>query len=231
MKTIIITSGKSGVGVSSVAAALSAALAARGERVLLCEMSAGFRSLNLQLGITLDTLYDISDALEGRCSLADAAVPVPGAGYSLVQGAAEIAWLPRSDALRVLLRSVADQYDFFLIDCPAGTGEVQSRLAPVCSLLLLVTTVQPVALAATAKAGEWWEGKGALRQKVLFNQLGRRLPENAGVRDLDEALDRIGASLLGIIPPEEELACSAAIRNVASRLCGEGCPLLPLYLK
>lgn len=230
MKTIIITSGKSGVGVSSVCAALCGALAARGRQVLLCEMCTGFRSLNIQLGLTLETLYDISDVLEARVSLEEAAVTVPGAGYSLVQGAAEMGWLPRTDALQALLESTDTCYDYLLIDCPAGTGELQSRLAPAADLLLLLTTLHPVALAATAKAGEWWEAKGAAKQKVIFNQLGRRLPENCGCRDLDEALDRIGASLLGIIPPEE-LSTSAAVRNIASRLDGECCPLLPAYLK
>lgn len=230
MKTIIMTSGKSGVGVSSTAAAVCMALAKRGRQVLLCEMSAGFRSLNIQLGLELETLYDISDVLNARISLEEAAVEVPGAGYWLVQGASEMGWLPRTDALQALLESTGSRYDYLLMDCPAGTGELQSRIAPAADLVILLTTPQPVALAATAKAGEWWEGRGALKQKVIFNQVGRRLPENCGFRDLDEALDRIGASLLGVIPPED-LATSAAICNIAARLDGECCPLLPVYLK
>lgn len=231
MKTILITSGKSGVGTSSVAAALCGALVAREKRVLLCEVSAGFRSLGDLLGVEVETLYDIGDVLEGRCSLADAAVEVPRCGFSLVQGTARLGWAPRTDALRALLKVTGDRYDFLLMDCPAGFGTLQSRLAPCVNLLLLLTTLQPAALGATAKAGEWWEEQGAKKQKVLFNQVGRRMPENTSVRDLDEALDRIGAGLIGIIPPERELNDSAAIRNIAARLCGESRPLLPIYLK
>lgn len=231
MNTIVLTSGKSGTGVTSVAAALSEALADRGRRVLLIEMSAGLRELPRLLGLPLEQVYDVSDVLEGRCSLQDAAEEVPGRGFSLLQGAGSLEWLPRTDALLALQQATDDRYDEFVIDCPAGVGPLQKRLAPAADLVLFLTPVETLSIEAAAKAAAWWETAGAPHQKVVFNRLGRRLPPEAGVRHLDEALDRIGASLLGIIPPEEELSRSAAVCNLAARLTGEYRPLLPVYRK
>ena len=231
MKTIVLTSGKSGCGTTSVAAALSAALAARNKKTLLIEMQAGFRELPRLLGLPLENLFDVSDVLEGRSSLADAEEEVPGQGFHLLQGASELDWLPRTEALTALGKATGDRYDFFIIDCPAGAGPVQKRLAPAADLVAFVTTVAALPLETAEKAAFFWSEAGALRQKILFNKLGRRMPADAGVRNLDEAMDRIGASLLGIIPPEENLFCSEAVQNIAARLSGSYRPLLPQYLK
>lgn len=231
MKTILVTSGKSGCGVSHITAALCQALGERGRRVVLADLSAGLRGQNYSLRIPEDTLYDISDVLEGRCSLAEAAIPVSGKSFLLLQAAAKIDWLPRTVALQALQQAAGDQYDFLLLDCPVGTGIPQKRLAPCVELLVLVTTVQALSLTAAAKAGAWWEEQGVTRQKVLFNEVGRRIPPEAGVKNLDEAMDRIGAGLLGVIPVERDFSESRAIRNIAARLDGEYQPLLPVFLR
>lgn len=231
MKTILVTSGKSGCGVSSVAAALCGALGDRNRRVVLCDIGSGLRGQNFLLGVAEETLYDVSDVLEGRCSLAEAAIHPPNQPFLLLQASVKLDWLPRTAALRALQEATGSQYDYLVLDCPVGTGALQKRLAPCADLLTLVTTVGALPIAAAAKAGEWWEDQGAPQQRVIFNRLGRRLPEDSGVKDLDEALDRIGARLLGVIPEESPLRDSRAIRNIASRLDGEYQPLLPCFLR
>lgn len=231
MKTVLITSGHAGCGTSTVAAGLGRALAGRGRRVLLCEMSAGCRSLNYLLHTAEDRVFDVSDLLDGRCSPEDAAIPVGRHGFSLVQAASAIDWLPDPTAVQSLVLALDDRYDYLIFDCPAGVGALQRALAPATDCLLLLTTLLPLSWQATAKAGEWWESAGVTCQRVIFNRVGSRLPRDAGFRDLDELLDRIGARLIGIIPESDIPAESSAIGNIAARLDGESRPLLPVFLK
>ena len=66
-QTILVTSGKGGVGKSTVSVLLGAALAQAGKRVLLLEMDSGLRGMDIMLGVQDETVYDLSDVLTRRC--------------------------------------------------------------------------------------------------------------------------------------------------------------------
>ena len=68
----MVASGKGGVGKSTLCAHVAAGLARRGKRVLILETDTGFRGLDLLLGLPARSIFDLSDVLEGRCSLEDA---------------------------------------------------------------------------------------------------------------------------------------------------------------
>ena len=65
---ILVSSLKGGIGKSTVALGIAAALADRGKRVLLLDCDDGNRCLDLMMGIEDRVLYDLSDVMEGRCS-------------------------------------------------------------------------------------------------------------------------------------------------------------------
>lgn len=74
---IVITSGKGGTGKSSFTVGVASCLAAMGKRVLCMDMDIGLRNLDLSLGMTDVALMDVTDVIQGRCSLDRAAVPIP----------------------------------------------------------------------------------------------------------------------------------------------------------
>lgn len=222
MRTVVVTSGKPGSGVSSVAAALCGALARAGKKVFLAEMTAGRDAAG-------GTPWDLSDVLEGRRSAAEAAERVPGDGFFLLRGAERPGWIPRADAFRALLETIGGRCDFFVTDCPAGTGPLQKNLAAAATLLLLVVRPDRESVEEAARTGAWWEAAGLPEQKVIFNAVGRRLRRKSGLDNLDDALDYIGAPLLGLVPEGDARAESAAVRNLAGRLLGKRIPLLAFY--
>lgn len=231
MKTILITAGQSGCGVSTVASALCQALAGRNRRVLLCEVGAGLREQNRILKVAEDPLFDLGDVLEGRSAPEEAIIPIGRRGFSLLQAASAIDWLPNTVGLQSLQLSLHEHYDYLVLDCPCGAGELQRRCAPVVDTLILVSCLTDSAIRAASKVGAWWEGLGVRRQRTVFNYVGNRLPKGFGYPHLDAALDTIGAQLLGIIPQCAVVTDSAAVHNIAARLDGETRPLLPVYLK
>lgn len=64
----VITSGKGGVGKSTVSVGLARALSKRGKRVLLIDCDAGLRSLDRLTGVEKILVYDVSDVVNGRCA-------------------------------------------------------------------------------------------------------------------------------------------------------------------
>ena len=66
-RSVLFASGKGGTGKSSLCLHVAGALARRGLRVLVVEATPGFRGLEIALELPGETVYDLSDALEGRC--------------------------------------------------------------------------------------------------------------------------------------------------------------------
>ena len=238
---VVVTSGKGGTGKTSLTGGVSSCLAALGRRVLCIDMDIGLRNLDISLGMTDRALMDNPEAPAGRGSLQRAAVPHPviknlyllTAPLTLPPGISE-------ERMKAFLRTAREQYDYILMDSPAGMGE-GFRLA-VCGADrgIVVSTTDTSALRDA--------------QRVV-SQLSRQLPSIHLVVNrvqpkllrrlhttIDDAMDAAGLPLLGVVPEDEQVMLSAnqgkpiilasrkgaavAYLNIARRLLGERVPLM-----
>ena len=238
---VVVTSGKGGTGKTSLTGGVSSCLAALGRRVLCIDMDIGLRNLDISLGLTDRALMDFTDVLEGRCSLKRAAVPHPVI-HNLYLHTAPLTLPPSisEERMKAFLRMAREQYDYILMDPPAGMGE-GFRLA-VCGAdrAIVVSTTDASALRDA--------------QRVV-SQLSRQLPSIHLVVNrvqpkllrrlhttIDDAMDTAGLPLLGVVPEDEQVMLSAnqgkpiilasrkgaavAYLNIARRLMGERVPLM-----
>ena len=148
MATVIaVTSGKGGTGKTSLTGAVSSCLAALGHRTLCIDMDVGLRNLDLSLGLADRALMDFTDVLQGRCPLERAAVEHPDiqglflltAPLTLPEGLTEA-------AMRDLLRQAKEQYDYILLDAPAGLGPGFRLAVCGCDRAVVVSTSDASAL-------------------------------------------------------------------------------------
>ena len=121
---IAITSGKGGTGKTSLTGGVASCLAALGRRVLCVDLDVGLRNLDSTLGMSDRTLMDFTDVLSGRTTLEKAAMPHP-----IIQGLYLLTaplTMPRDiiteEAMRAFLEGAKKQYDYILMDAPAGLG-------------------------------------------------------------------------------------------------------------
>ena len=148
-KIIAVVSGKGGTGKTSFTANVGLALAALGKNTLCLDCDITLRNLDLALGLTDKALMDFSDVIAGRCSLSDAAADHPKyPGLHLLTaplspgGQLDVT----DEQMRQLLDQVRQEYDYCLIDAPAGLGQ-GFRLATGCAdCVVVITTTDASAL-------------------------------------------------------------------------------------
>ena len=121
---IVVTSGKGGTGKTSITGGVAGSLARLGHSVLCIDMDIGLRNLDISLGLSDRALMDFSDVAQGRCSLESAVVSHPQLpGLHLLTAPLRSRGRPVSpEQMRSLLADIRRQYDFCLLDAPAGLG-------------------------------------------------------------------------------------------------------------
>lgn len=233
---IIVASGKGGVGKSAFAAGVGSCLARRGLRVLLVETVCGFPFLDLRLGLPADAVFDLSDALEGRCSLGDALRVQEESGLRIISAPADPFYLPEEGRLADLLRWAGESWDAVLVDCGPGFSLWHRMLARHCLRAVLLTTPEEAAARTAARCSALLAKEGLAGQRLVIDRIPGDFRPTRRLRDLDDVIDLAGVQLLGAIPEHpgplatgESLSddpASRAIDAIARRILGERVELL-----
>jgi len=232
----MVASGKGGVGKTTVAAGVASCLARRGRRTLLMETACGFRSLDLTLKLPADTVFDLADALEGRCSLGDAIRVQEESQLRLMVAPGDPFYLPKEDRLAALFRWANNRWDAVFIDCGPGFSPLDRMLARHCKKAILVTTPEEPAARCAARTSALLAREGLAWQRLVIDRVPDDFRPTRAIRDLDDVIDLAGVQLLGAVPEHpgplalgEELSDDPASREldaVARRLLGERAELV-----
>ncbi len=147
-RKIVVTSGKGGVGKTTTAVYLAAQLAKKGERVLVFDADFGLNNVDVVTGLEGSVTYDIIDVIEGRCRAKQALVR--HAKYVNLCVLTSSRSVPERyvspQAVKLVLDGLAPQFDFILIDCPAGIDEGFHRAVASADEAVVVTTPSLTAL-------------------------------------------------------------------------------------
>ncbi len=235
----VITSGKGGVGKSTVSVGLSRALAQRGRRVLLIDCDAGLRSLDRMTGTEENLVFDISDVVYGRCAPAEAIYPCAEAeGLFLLPAPSSEENMIRPGVMRKLVPLLKRYYDHVLLDSPAGVGSGFRAASCAADRALIVCSPDPVCVRGANTVG------GLLRdiadKRLVINRFnGEFFQETGAFGDLDGVIDAAGIRLFGVVPEDFPLAAAflrgrraregskgmMALSRMAGRLEGEDVPI------
>ena len=188
-----VTSGKGGVGKTFITASLAAALARRGERVLVLDADLGLA--NLDVVLNLYPKITLHDVFMGRVSLEDAILPAPGGFSVLLAGSGMVEYSRMTpevgDKLRALITAVRPRYDHVLLDTGAGISDVVLFTISLADEVLVVATSEPTSLAdAYATVKVLATTQAARPMHLVVNQVSR-MGEGRQVRaQLQQVVDR-----------------------------------------
>ena len=171
----MVASGKGGVGKSTLCAHVAAGLARRGKRVLILETDTGFRGLDLLLGLPARSIFDLSDVLEGRCSLEDALQVHEPTGLRVLLAPGDPEYLPARERMAALFSWAGSRWDYVFADCGAGYGPLDGITARLCSGALLITLPDEISARGAAKVSGFLWKSGLTRQRLIINRVPRRL--------------------------------------------------------
>lgn len=231
-KVIAVTSGKGGTGKSTFCVGLARSLALRGNRILLIDADEGLRCLDLLLGIDSELVFDLSDIIGGR-SVSDAVYASPKiTGINLIPAPSKPGML-NAAAFGRLMNEIIPEYDYVIIDFPAGLDFSLYRVLPKQTRLIAVCSPDAVAVrdaAAVCSLAPRFEKEPVL----IINRFIAEDVKKGAAGGIDEIIDRSGFRLLGIVPESRELAHPASIcsldkkgkaqrafNRIAARLSGE----------
>ena len=203
-RKIVITSGKGGVGKTTIAANLSAQLAKKGQRVVLCDADFGLNNVDVTAGIEHLVTYDIVDVIEGRCRAKQALVRHPDCGNLYLLGSSHSA--PEryisSQAVKVVLETLSAQFDFIIIDCPAGIDEGFHRAVATADEAIVVTTPHISALRDADKVITVLKSYQLSQLSVVLNMVRGDLLLSGDCLTPKEVTELLKTPLLGILPEE-----------------------------
>lgn len=235
-KIIMITSGKGGVGKSSICAGLGYYLARLGKKVLILEMDSGLRCLDIMLGVSERTVHDINDVLCGRCEPIKAIYSSPITdNLSMMPATLRPDSNYSSRLFYKLCKGLSHYYDFILIETPAGFGRTLIDITRVCDLALLIVTPDPISMRDAKILSDYLDAHGLTRQRIVINKVKTTRGRLEVLPHLDVVIDTVLEPLIGVIPYEPEMVralaqgrmistrytAGVAIQNIARRLTGE----------
>lgn len=243
-KIIAVVSGKGGTGKTSFTANVGLALAALGKNTLCLDCDITLRNLDLALGLTDKALMDFSDVIAGRCSLSDAAADHPKyPGLHLLTaplspgGQLDVT----DEQMRQLLDQVRQEYDYCLIDAPAGLGQGFQLATGCADCVVVITTTDASALRDAQHTVMILDKR--FTTESLFLVVGRVQKKllRALHSTIDDAMDAAGLPLLGVVPEDSDVPYSLnrgiplrdinyyaarAYENIARRITGHQVPLM-----
>ncbi len=204
-RKIVVTSGKGGVGKTTLAVYLSIQLAKKGQRVVLCDADFGLNNVDVTAGIEGLVTYDVVDVIEGRCRAKQALVKHPKFPnlYLLSSTHATPERYVSPQSVKVALDALSPQFDFIFIDCPAGIDEGFHRAVATADEALVVTTPHISALRDADKVITVLKSYALNGISLVVNMVrGDRLV-SGGCLSPAEIGRLLKTPLVGVIPEED----------------------------
>jgi septum site-determining protein MinD len=250
-KVITVTSGKGGVGKTTVTANLAAALAMRGHKVVAIDADIGLRNLDIVMGLENRIVYDLVDIVEGRCRLRQAMIKdkrqpelylIPAA-----QTRDKMAVSP-SDMVLVC-DELRQEMDYIIVDSPAGIERGFRNAVAPADQVLIVTNPEVSAVRDADRIIGIVEAEEKGPARLIVNRVKPDMVSRGEMLSINDIIDILAIQLIGVIPEDEHIvigsnqgtpvamagsngsSASQAFRNIAGRLDGNEVPFLELKNK
>ena len=241
---IVVASGKGGTGKSTVCICLSVALVKQGKKVLLIDCDCGMRGLDIMLDIEQEILFDASDAVCGNCSFGEAVYKSKHNENLYLMAAPFDAENELSPSVFTqLVDAVKDNFDYVIIDSPAGIGSGFVTAAAPADRALVVANAEPTSVRGAVKVRNKLDALGVTQSRLVINRFDKKLFKKLGFYpDLDAVIDAAQTQLIAVVPFDLNISVVmqrgaagidvgyhvSAFDRLSSRLQGS---LVPLELK
>ncbi|MBU5488935.1 septum site-determining protein MinD [Clostridium sp. MSJ-8] len=244
--SIVITSGKGGVGKTTTTANIGTALAALGNKVVVIDGDTGLRNLDVLMGLENRIIYTIFDVVEGRCRLKQALIKDKKFQNLCLLPTAQTKDkddLSAEDMLKIV-NELKEEFDYVLIDCPAGIEQGFENSVAGADRALVVVNPEITSVRDADRVIGKLDAKGLDDHAVIVNRLNYEMTQSGDMLDVNDIIETLSVKLIGVVPQdnnvtvctnkgepivlEEDAYAGKAFRNIAKRITGEEVPFMDL---
>lgn len=245
-EVIVITSGKGGVGKTTTTANIGTGLALLGKKVVLIDTDIGLRNLDVVMGLENRIVYDLVDVVEGTCRVKQALIKdkrYEGL-YLLPAAQTRDKSAVNPEQMIKLCNEMREEFDFILIDCPAGIEQGFKNAIAGANKAVVVTTPEVSAVRDADRIIGLLEANELRNPRLLINRVRIDMVKRGDMMSIDDIIDILAIDLLGVVPDDEKIIESTnkgepavtdgkslagkAYKNITKRLLGEEIPILDL---
>lgn len=244
--SIVVTSGKGGVGKTTTTANIGTALAMLGKKVVVVDADTGLRNLDLHLGLENRIVYNLVDVVEGTCRLKQALIKDKRFEnlFLLPTAQTKDKTAINPEQMHTLVQGLKNEFDFIIIDCPAGIEHGFENAVAGADRAVVVTTPEVSAVRDADRIIGKLEAKGLENHELVVNRIKHEMTKKGEMLNIDDMTDILAIKLLGIVPEDERIVVSTnrgepavtdenskagqAYKNIARRIIGEEVPFLEL---
>jgi septum site-determining protein MinD len=242
-EVIVITSGKGGVGKTTTSANLGAALASLGRSVVLVDADIGLRNLDVVLGLENRIVYDLVDVVEGYARIRQALIRDKRFDNLCLLPAAQTKdkTAVNPDQMRALCRELRGEFDFTLVDSPAGIEQGFRNAIAGADQALVVATPEVSSVRDADRIIGLLEAERMPPPRLIINRMRPAMVRRGDMMDIGDIIDILAIELIGVVPEDEAIVVStnrgepasllpgsragSAYRDIARRLLGEAVPV------
>ena len=245
-EVIVITSGKGGVGKTTTTANLGTGLALAGQKVVLVDTDIGLRNVDVVMGLENRIVYDLVDVVEGFCRVKQALIKdkrYEGL-YLLPAAQTRDKSAVNPQQMMKLCQELKEEFDYILVDCPAGIEQGFKNAIAGADRAVVVTTPEVSAVRDADRIIGLLEANEVRNPKLLINRLRMDMVKRGDMMSIDDIIDILAIGLIGVVPDDEKIVISTnrgepaindekslagqAYRNIVRRIMGEEVPFLDL---
>jgi len=245
-EVIVITSGKGGVGKTTTTANIGTGLALSGKKVVLIDTDIGLRNLDVVMGLENRIVYDLVDVVEGVCRVKQALIKDKRYDGLYLLPAAQTrdktAVSPKQ--MIDLVNEIKSEFDYIIIDCPAGIEQGFKNAIAGADRAIVVTTPEVSAVRDADRIVGLLEANELRNPKLLINRVRIDMVKRGDMMSIDDIIDILAIDLIGVVPDDEKVVISTnrgepavndekslagqAYRNITKRIQGEEIPIMNL---
>lgn len=248
-EVFVITSGKGGVGKTTATANLGAGLAIMEKKVVLVDADIGLRNLDVVMGLENRIVFDLIDVIEGNCRLKQALIKDKRYPTLHLLPAAQTkdkdAVSP--EQMKKLCAQLREDFDYVIIDCPAGIEQGFKNAIAGADKAIVVTTPEVSAVRDADRIIGLLEAAEVHNPLLILNRIRMNMVKRGDMMTLEDVSEVLAIDVLGIVPDDESIVISTnrgepcvadkssfagqAFRDICRRMNGETVPLMDLEEK